>query len=124
MEQWVSSAGDYLYQDLIRELVFPRLVVPSRGGEPDEALIEAALPKLEHHLGLIEGALAADDYLAGDSLSLADLFLAPILFWVRITPEGQARMGNHPNLGAWWERLAARPSMAATAPEMPGQKAA
>jgi len=124
MEQWVSTACDYLYQDLIRELVFPRIVAPSRGAEPDETLIEQATPKLEHHLGVVEAALAADHYLAGGSLTLADLFLAPILFWVRLTPEGQAREDGYPKVSAWWERMAARPSMAATEPEMPGQKAA
>jgi glutathione S-transferase len=35
MEQWISATIDYFYQDMIRELVFPRLVAPSRGAEPD-----------------------------------------------------------------------------------------
>ncbi len=124
MEQWVSTACDYLYQDMIRGLVFPRLVAPSRGAEPDEEMIAQAMPKVEHHLGVLDQALIGRDYLAGSALSLADLFVAPIAFWVRLTPEGQARKDGYPNLNRWWERMAARPSMAATEPAMPGQKAA
>ncbi len=124
MEQWVSTACDYLYQDMIRELVFPRIVAPSRGAEPDEEMIGQAMPKVEHHLGVLDRALIGRDYLAGSALSLADLFVAPIAFWVRLTPEGQARKDGYPNLNRWWERMAARPSMAATEPAMPGQKAA
>ena len=124
MEQWVSTTCDYLYQDMIRELVFPRIVAPSRGAEPDEEMIGQALPKVEHHLGVLDQALIDRDYLAGPALSLADLFVAPIAFWVRLTPEGQARKDDYPNLNRWWERMAARPSMAATEPATPGQKAA
>lgn len=124
MEQWVSTTCDYLYQDMIRELVFPRIVAPSRGAEPDEEMIGQAMPKVEHHLGVLDQALSGQDYLAGSAVSLADLFVAPIAFWVRLTPEGQARTENYPNLNRWWERMAARPSMAATEPATPGQKAA
>ena len=73
---------------------------------------------------MLDQALIGRDYLAGSALSLADLFVAPIAFWVRLTPEGQARKDGYPNLNGWWERMAARPSMAATEPAMPGQKAA
>ncbi len=124
MDQWISAACDYYYQSMIRDLVFPRIVVPSRGGEPDEAKIAEAMPKVEHQLAVLDGALGISAYLAGEALSLADLFVAPILFWVGLTPEGQARMGHHANLGRWWQSISQRPSFTATEPPMPGQKAA
>ncbi len=124
MDQWISAACDYYYQVMIRELAYPRLVVPSRGGEPDEELIAQAMPKVEHHLGVLEKALADSDYLAGGECSLADLFVVPILFWVRITPEGQARIGDYGAVNRWWERMAERPSFAATQPPLPESDAA
>ncbi|MEN8197021.1 MAG: glutathione S-transferase family protein [Pseudomonadota bacterium] len=119
MEQWISAINDYCYQVIILELVFPRVVIPMRGGEPDENMIEAAIPKIDHQLGVFDKTLARADYLAGPGVSLADLLLLPILFYVKNTPEGGAAMDKVPAVGAWFERMAGRPSFAATLPPMP-----
>ena len=124
MEQWISATCDYFYQDIIREIVIQRLVAPSRGAEPNEEMIAAAVPKLDHHLGVMEAVLSDGDWLAGDALSLADLFVAPIHFWVGIAPEGQGLLPNYPAVGRWWERLNARPSMIATVPPPPSEEKA
>ena len=119
MEQWVTVIVDYVYQAMIRELIFPRVVIPMRGGEPDEDMIKAAIPKIDHQLGVFDKTLAQTDYLAGAGVSLADLLLLPILFYVKNTPEGGAAMNKVPAVGAWFERMAGRPSFAATLPPMP-----
>lgn len=124
MEQWISATCDYFYQDIIREIVFQRLVAPSRGAEPNEKMIAAAVPKLDHHLGVMERVLSDGDWLAGDALSLADLFLAPIHFWAGMAPEGQRLLPNYPAVGRWWERMSARPSMIATVPPPPSEEKA
>ncbi len=115
-DQWMSAITDYLYQVMIRELVWQRLVVPMQGGKPNEEMIKAALPKLDYQLGLINDALAGQPYLAGETLSLADLTLFPIIAYVRMTPEGQAALKKTPALNAWYDRIAARPSAGATDP--------
>jgi glutathione S-transferase len=124
MEQWISATIDYFYQDMIRELVFPRLVAPSRGAEPDEEMIAGAVPKIDGHLGILEATLADSDYLAGDGLSLADLFYAPVHFWLGITPEGQGLLPKYPAVGRWWERMTARPSVVGTVPPPPSEERA
>jgi len=124
MVQWISATCDYAYQALIRELVIPRFVLPMRGETPDEDAIEAALPKIERFLAAAEATLAKSDYLAGDALSLADLMLAPCVFYVSMTPEGKAMLPRYKAVTAWLERIAARPSFAATMPPRPEQEAA
>ena len=101
---------------LIEELVWERLVVPMEGGQPDEAIITAAMPNAIRQLAIFEAALKARPYLAGAEVSLADFMLFPIIAYVRVTPEGEAAMAKAPQLAAWFGRMAARPSVAATDP--------
>jgi glutathione S-transferase len=124
MIQWISATCDYGYQSIVREVVIPRFVLPMRGETPDEAAIEAALPRVETFLNAADEALAQSDYLAGDDLSIADLMLVPCLFYFSATPEGKALMPKYEHLGAWMERMMARPSFAATMPPAPDQEAA
>jgi len=119
MDQWMSAVSDYCYQAMIREIVIQRVLVPARGGKPDEAMIKAAWPKVEYQLGVLEQGLAKSQFLAGNSLSLADLALLPIVFYVKVQPEGGPLVAKHKGISAWFDRLAARPSFGATMPEMP-----
>lgn len=116
MDQWLSAVRDYVYPVMIEELVWERLVVPMEGGQPDEAMIAAAVPKMRDQLAVFERALASDSWLAGDAPSLADWMLFPIVAYLRVTPEGEAALPNVPKLGAWFARIAARPSAPATDP--------
>ena len=119
MDQWMSAVSDYCYQAMIREIVIQRVLVPMRGGKPDEAMIKAAWPKVEYQMSVLEQTLAKSPYLAGSALSLADLTLLPILFYVKVQPEGGPLLARHKGVSAWFERMAARPSFGATMPELP-----
>ena len=55
-------------------------------------------------------------FVAGD-LSLADLYLAPILFYVALTPD-KAAVFDVPGLADWWARVEALPSYKATEPKL------
>lgn len=57
-----------------------------------------------------------DDFIAGN-LSLADLFLAPILFYVGLTPDKDS-VFDVPGLAPWWARIEALPSYKATEPNL------
>ena len=124
MVQWLSATCDYGYPALIRDLVIPRFVLPSRGETPDEDAIKAALPKIEHFLSVADAALTDSDFLAGEALSLADLMLVPCVFYLSMTPEGKAMMPKYKGVSAWLERMMTRPSFAATMPPAPEQEAA
>jgi glutathione S-transferase len=115
---------DYYYGDMIRAFVIERVVAPSRGRETDEARIAEAMPRIERQVAIVEQGLVGRDYLAGDAVSLADLFLAPIFFYVGLQPEGETLFAGKANIAGWKERISARPSFQATLPPMPGEQAA
>jgi glutathione S-transferase len=119
MDQWMSAVSDYCYQAMIREIVIQRVLVPMRGGKTDEAMVKAAWPKVEYQLSVLEQTLGQQPYLAGGALSLADLTLSPIIFYVKMQPEGAPLLAKHKGVGAWFDRMAARPSFGATMPELP-----
>jgi glutathione S-transferase len=87
MNCWISMVNDVVYQTMIRDIVAPRFGF----AEADEAKIKAATEKLERQLKLADDALHKSPYLAGEQLTLADLFLAPIIFWLEKTPEDRRR---------------------------------
>ncbi|MFQ5954615.1 MAG: glutathione S-transferase family protein [Kiloniellales bacterium] len=124
MDQWISAINDYYYAAMVRGIIFQRLVNPQRGQPVDEGAVEAAVPQVEHQLGVAEQALSQTRFLAGDALSLADLFLGPLIFWLAMTPEGGSALKKTPAVSNWYETMATRASFAATLPPMPEQSAA
>jgi glutathione S-transferase len=119
MMQVIGLIDSYGYRPLIPELFVQRAVMPKFGNASDEAKIAAALPEAERVLDAIAAVQGSDPYPAG-SFSLADLHLAPIFAYVTMTQEGAAMLASRPGLNAWWERVRARPSMAATRSPLEG----
>ncbi|HEX9558407.1 MAG TPA: glutathione S-transferase domain-containing protein, partial [Reyranella sp.] len=64
-------------------------------------------------------ALAAEPFLVGPAISLADFHLGVMIAYFTMAPEGSALLDNHARLAAWWRRLGRRPSFAATDPGLP-----
>ena len=62
-------------------------------------------------LAWLEGQMAGKTYIAGSKVSLADIFLFPMLDFLKTV--GQGIDPAHKNLTAWYERMKARPSAAA-----------
>lgn len=56
---------------------------------------------------------------AGDALRLADLFLAPVMFYVRLTPEGEKLLSGRTHLASWYQRMSERESFVAMPPPRP-----
>ncbi|MBY5992080.1 glutathione S-transferase family protein [Ferrimonas balearica] len=98
MMQWVSAFNTEIYPKLTRNWLFPALGIRDQDPKafakaPQEA--RALLMPMEQVLG--EGA-----YLAGDSLTLADLFLLPLLRYCQGLPGGPEMMAELPALAQWF----------------------
>jgi glutathione S-transferase len=91
-------------------------VFAPQGVDIDEDAIKAAVPKARKVLKLLEAALEGSEWFAGDRLSLADLAIAPVVFYAGLVPEGPALFEGLPNLIAWKSRMMERPSFGANAP--------
>lgn len=120
MEQWISVVRDYVYDAMIRRFVLQFVFPKGPDGRPDNTVIGAALTDIEHQLTVFDAALGDKPFLLGEQPTLADLFLAPILYYVVRMPKGRGLVGACPNVARSIEAMAARPSMAATEPPSPG----
>lgn len=114
MNQAISIQDGYVYPDLVWGIFMERVAAPARGRAPDEAKIERLLLRAETCLAALE-ALTEGPWLAGVTLTLADLHATPMFALFLQTPEGQAMLPRFPRLTAWWPAISARPSFAATA---------
>jgi glutathione S-transferase len=118
-EQWVSLVNSVMDQTMIRQYLFAYFLPKTEDGSPDRALIDEVTPALKEQLALIDRTLAENEYLAGDALTLADLNLLPILYYVQRFPEGAAAVERLPHLAAYYRRAATRPSFERTIPPPP-----
>jgi glutathione S-transferase len=116
MEQWVSAVSAYLYDAMVRRYVLQYVFPRGADGKPDRTVIDKALVEIEQQLGVLDKAYGERDYLVGDSLTLADILLAPIVFYVGRFPEGKALLAKYRNVARAHQVIAQRQSFAATMP--------
>lgn len=116
MRQWMGMIGHYTYPQVVGTIVRQRLVNPAIGEETDETVCRDALPVARGHCALFDRTLADSAYLAGERLSLADLYLAPIMAYLTMTPEGERLVGEHTHIARWWDAIQARESFRQTPP--------
>ena len=112
MEQWISALNCYLYDSLIRNYALKYILPKLRGQDIDLAAVRAGVPNMERDVALLDTAYAGGAWIAGSTLSLADLFVAPIAQTISMFPEGKAALGNAKHLSRAFEQLAKRDSFA------------
>ena len=123
MDQAMNVNDWYLFHGVANVIAFQRIVGPRLMGlTPDEAAI-AAMPKARTVFDELAALLGEQRYFTGDSLTLADLLLAPQLDFMQQTPEWEALATSHPNIRRWLARMQARPSFLATTWEKVAAKA-
>jgi glutathione S-transferase len=121
-EQWVSLVNTHIDPLLVRQYLAAYFFPRTPDGRPDRAVIDAALPKMEPHFAVLDRAVAKTGHLVGENLSLADINLLPILFYVDKLPESQAMLRRSANLDAYYRRHVARASVKETTPPpIPGR---
>ncbi len=114
MNQIIGIVDSYANDCMIGKIAVERVFKPKRGGQTDEAVVAAAIPRAKTCLAEIERLAGGGQFLVGDSVTLADCLFAPILNYLLLTPEGPGLLEPHAGLKGWWERMKARPSMAKT----------
>jgi glutathione S-transferase len=118
MTQAIGVIGGYGYPCLITQIFVQRAIMPMLGNASDEAAISQALPQAKTCLEALEKLIDGRPYLAGDTLSRADLLLIPVYDYFSQTPEGRKLLGAAPNLQRWWDKVRSRPSVEKTRPSL------
>lgn len=114
MNQVISVLDNYAYRTLVWDIFVERIRAPSLGRMPDEGRIVAALPRAETCLRALAELMDEGPWLAGATLTLADLHAAPMVAYFRMAPEGHELLSLHPRLLSWWDMMAVRDSLART----------
>jgi glutathione S-transferase len=115
MDQLMGVNDWYLFQGVGNVIGFQRVVGPRLLGlTPDEAVIEAAMPKAHAVFAELARLLGDQPYFVGEAITLADMMLAPQVAFFTETPEWAVLGAPNANLAAWMERMATRPSFQAT----------
>jgi len=114
MNQIIGINDWYFFPKVSAVIVFQRIIGPTLlGTATDEAAIAAAIPLASICISELDHLLGSQQFLAGESLSIADLMLAPQLDFFAETPEGKSLI-RETRLSAWLDRMNTRPSMRAT----------
>jgi glutathione S-transferase len=115
MDQLINVSDWYLFQGCANVIGFQRVVGPRLMGlTPDEAAIEAAMPRARQVFAELSRVLGDQAFFVGEALSLADLAIAPQLDFFAMTPEWRPLTAGAPNLVAWLGRMNARESFQVT----------
>jgi glutathione S-transferase len=115
MDQVMNVNDWYLFHGVANVIVFNRVIGPRvMGLAPDEAAIEAAIPKARAVFEELARLLGDKPFFTGDTVSLADFHVAPQIGFFTQTPEWSMLGAPHKNLVACLARMEARPSFAAT----------
>lgn len=108
MEQWLSVEQSYFSPScmaIVMELVFKGM----SGQKPDMDKVNKGRDGSARALDVVDRALMAQAYLAGDTFSLADISWMPYLQYLSATPHGTL-ITERPHVKSWWQRISTRPS--------------
>ena len=118
MEQWVSMINCHGYDAMVRRYVLQYVFPKGEGGAPDRKTIDAALPEIAQLLEILDKAYGQRNFLVGDKVTMADLFLAPIVFYLGMFPESKALLAKVPNVSRAYAAMTERESFKATMPKL------
>jgi glutathione S-transferase len=115
MDQLMNVSDWYLFQGVGNVIGFQRILAPMFFGRPpDETAIAAAMPKGRVVFDELARLIGDQPFFTGDTLSLADVLIAPQIDFLKQTPEWEPLTAGVPNLRAWLDRMNARASMQST----------
>jgi len=115
MDQLMGINDWYLFQGCVNVIGFHRIIAPKfMGATPDLDAIAAAMPRAHLVLETVSWFLGDQRFLVGESLTLADLLIAPQVEFLARTPEWTELSKDRPNLATWLDRLEERPSFQQT----------
>lgn len=104
MEQFISVESSY-FSGPAMKIVMKALMKR----ETPDSVIEQSRKDLEKPLEVIDGVLGKQQFLAGDSFSLAEVSWMPYVEYLHVAGES-ALLGRYKNVSGWWERISNRPS--------------
>jgi len=117
MNQIISIVDYHGYTSIIGQIVVQRLFTAITNAPTDMSIVEAGKPRATLVLDEIQRIMGDGKFLAGSQMSLADLYVVPVLHYLMLTPE-KSLLESHAKLMRWWGDMNARPTVKGTAPQL------
>lgn len=114
MHQWISIVDQYMFRVIDGEFVLPAIVTRLTGQEPDDDRARHALGPMAYMFDQIEHHLADKPFFAGETLSLADIWMIALVDPLRMSGASLQLIEQRPAFFDWYERLRKHPSFIAT----------
>ena len=121
MVQVQGIADAYAYRPLVRQVYAAGVYGPARGEAVDAARVAQGLKDAVPVLDMLEQIAAEGMVLTDQTLTLADLHLAPMIAAFVRHPDGAAMLNDRPALARWWDAMQDRDSLRDTDPGLPAR---
>lgn len=116
VDQWMDFFTCHLGR-WFTTLYFEGVIKPKFGlGEPDEKRLEEATKFGHEQLGILNTHLANSNWLANDTMSIADLFA---FAYVEQYRDVKFPLGDYDNVQSWFERVESNKSVAGARARLP-----
>ncbi|KAI0302471.1 glutathione S-transferase-like protein [Russula brevipes] len=105
-----AASIEYAQFDPIGQKILKETFLKKVLGQPiDEERVKPLLPVLESKLDVYEAILSKQKYLAGDEVTLADLFHLPYCNFI-FDDFKYGDLDRRPNVRRWWKDISSRPA--------------
>lgn len=101
--RWMAFMSSVLYPAVLRFYYAPRYTADAEGAK---AVKQAAVAEMDRGFAIVDAALAGREWLAGDRLSLADIYLVMLVAW---HPDAEKARTAWPGIQRVWARLREHP---------------
>jgi glutathione S-transferase len=122
-QQIISVIDSYAYWPLVRQVFSHGVFRQRTGRDSDPNEVRCGLDAAPRVIGALENLAGGGTFLCGDTLSLADTHLAPMIGYFALHPEGDALLSRHRRLARWWAAMSERAAFKETMPRLPQQPA-
>ena len=119
VSQIISVIDSYAYWPLVRQVFSHGVFRPRLGHPADPIEYRRGLETAPFVLGALDQLASGGDFLVADSLSLADIHLAPMIAYFTSDPHGETLLKQHRRLSTWWSAMSLQKHVIETKPVLP-----
>jgi len=118
-QQIISVIDSYAYWPLVRQVFSHGVFRQRTGREADPNEVQRGLKAAPRVIGALEELAGGGNFLCGDSMSLADVHLAPMIGYFKLYPDGEMLLDRQYRLARWWAAMSERSTFKETMPDLP-----
>jgi glutathione S-transferase len=119
VSQIISVIDSYAYWPLVRQVFSHGVFRPRLGHPADPIEYQRGLEAAPLVLLTLDQLASEGRFLVADSLSLADIHLAPMIAYFTSDPHGETLLKQHHRLSTWWSAMSLEKHFVETKPVMP-----